>query len=207
MSKFSIIRVKARLAHLPGRNLAPMRTPYGTRQHAHQVRRQAHGLAHIAHRALVPVADHRGRQGGAVAAITGIDILDHLFAPLMLEIHIDVGRLAPLGGKETLEQQIHLGGINRGDTQQIADHGIGRRAPALTENPLRSGKLDDVMDGQEIWRVVQLADQTQFMAQHGRDFFGYPLRKTHFRPFPGQVMEMRVGGGACRDRLVGVIIT
>ena len=31
--------------------------------------------------------------GGALAAIALVDVLDHLFAPLMLEIDVDVGRL------------------------------------------------------------------------------------------------------------------
>ncbi|MNL87941.1 hypothetical protein D3C87_2173760 [compost metagenome] len=50
-----------------------------------------------------------------------IDVLDDLFAPLVLEIDIDVGRLVAVGRQETFEQQVVAGGIDAGDAQQIAD--------------------------------------------------------------------------------------
>jgi hypothetical protein len=40
-------------------------------------------------------------------------MLDHLLAPLMLEIDVDVGRLAPLLGNEALEQQVASSGRPR----------------------------------------------------------------------------------------------
>ena len=55
------------------------------------------------------IADDGGGKPGALAAIALIDVLDHLLAPLMLEIDVDVGRLAPLFRDEALEQQIDLG--------------------------------------------------------------------------------------------------
>ena len=57
------------------------------------VLRESHRLAHLADRAAVAVADHGGGDGGAVAAVAAVDVLDHLLAPLVLEIHVDVGRL------------------------------------------------------------------------------------------------------------------
>ena len=52
------------------------------------------------------VADDRGGDAGPVAAVFGVDVLDHLLAPLVLEIHVDVGRLVARGGNEALEQQV-----------------------------------------------------------------------------------------------------
>jgi hypothetical protein len=37
-------------------------------------------------------------------------VLDHLLAALMLEVDVDVRRLAPAGGDEALEQQVVLEG-------------------------------------------------------------------------------------------------
>ena len=37
-----------------------------------------------------------------------VDILDHLLAPLVLEIDVDVGRLVALVGEEALEQDVDL---------------------------------------------------------------------------------------------------
>ena len=63
-----------------------------------------------------PRAPRRGRgsgsrsrsQRGAVAAVGLVDPLDHLLAPLVLEVDVDVGRLAALLGDEALEQQVVL---------------------------------------------------------------------------------------------------
>ena len=49
-------------------------------------------------------------------------MLDHLFAAFMLEIDVDVGRLAPFRGNEALEQQIDARGIDVGDAEAITDH-------------------------------------------------------------------------------------
>ena len=67
---------------------------------------EAHDLGDLAHRRLGAVADHGGGQRGMVAAVGAVDPLDHLLAPLMLEIDVDVGRLVALGRDEALEQQV-----------------------------------------------------------------------------------------------------
>ncbi len=59
---------------------------------------QPERLADIAHRAARAVADHRGAERRPVAAIGLVNPLDDLLAPLVLEIDIDVGRLAALLG-------------------------------------------------------------------------------------------------------------
>ena len=86
----------------------------------------------------------------------------------MLEIDVDVGRLAPLGGDEALEQQVDLGRIDRGDAEAVAHRRIGRRAAALAQDVLAAGEADDVVHGEEIARVVELADQAQFLVQRLR---------------------------------------
>ena len=55
---------------------------------------QAHGLAHLADGHARAVVDDGCADGGALAAVAGVEILDHLLAPLVLEIDVDVGRLA-----------------------------------------------------------------------------------------------------------------
>ena len=56
-----------------------------------------------------------------VAAVGLVDPLDDFLAPLMLEIDIDVGRLAALLGDEALEQQVVPDRIDRGDAEHVAD--------------------------------------------------------------------------------------
>ncbi len=132
-----------------------------------RVFRQAERLADLADRAARPVGDDGRRQPGAVAAVFAVDILDHLLAPLMLEIDVDIRRLVALGRDEALEQQIDLAGIDGSDAEAVADRGVGGRAPALTQDFLPAGIAHDVMHRQEIGRVAELPDQFQLMP-HGR---------------------------------------
>ena len=56
-----------------------------------------------------------------VAAVGLEDPLHDDLAPLVLEIDVDVGRLAALLGDEALEQQVVAVGIDRGDAEHVAD--------------------------------------------------------------------------------------
>ena len=110
------------------------------REQLDQIFGQAQRLADIAQCALGAVADHRRAQGGMIAAVGVEHPLHDDLAPLVLEIDIDVGRLAPLLADEALEQQVIAVGIDRGDAEHVADRGIGGRAAALAQDVLRCGR-------------------------------------------------------------------
>ena len=76
-------------------------------------------------------------------------MFDHLLAALVLEIDVDVGRLAAVGRDEALEQQVDALGIDLGDAETVADGGVRCRAAALAENLLAAGIADDVVDGEK----------------------------------------------------------
>ncbi len=63
----------------------------------------AQRLADIAQHAARPVADDDGGQGGAQPTVFIVDVLDHFFAPLVLEIDVDVGWLVAFFRNEALE--------------------------------------------------------------------------------------------------------
>jgi hypothetical protein len=102
-----------------------------------------------------------------MSTILFVDVLDHFLAPLMLEIDVDVGRLAPLFGDEALEQQVVHRRVDRGDPEAVADRAVRRRAAALAQDrrieAAREG--DDVVDGQEIAREIELLDQLELMIE------------------------------------------
>ena len=117
--------------------LDPLRPAPGLgRQHLGQVLGQAQGLADIADGAAGPVADDGGAERGVVAAVGLVDPLHDDLAPLVLEVDIDVRRLAPLLRDEALEQQVVALGIDGGDAQHVADRRIGGRAAPLAEDVL-----------------------------------------------------------------------
>src|SRR5262249_35052976 len=67
----------------PQSPIAP--SPDGTGERRNRVGREPHRLAGLAQRGSAAIADHGGGEAGAFAPIFGIDVLDHLFTPLMLE--------------------------------------------------------------------------------------------------------------------------
>ena len=150
---------------------------------------QAQRLADFAHRAARAIArDDRG-QRRARAAIGLVNPLDDFLAPLVLEIDIDIGRLAALFGDEALEQQALAHGIDRGDAEHVADGGIGGRAAALAENALGAREADDGIHRQEVRRIFHALDQVQLMAQLRRDVVGQAFRIALRRAFPGQLFQ------------------
>ena len=98
--------IEAGLAHMADIDAARAHAPHGVGHGAHRVGRQAERLADLADGAAAPVGDHRGGKRGAMAAFLLVDPLDDLFAPLVLEVDVDVGRLVALVGQEALEQDL-----------------------------------------------------------------------------------------------------
>ena len=127
-------RVEADLAQPLVRPKIILRTPGLRRQRRRCVLRQSHRPSHLACRHLWAVVDHRRGDAGAVPTVAFVDILDDFLAPFVLEIDVDVGRLAPFGGDEAFEQQVDLRGIDRGDAKAVAHCRIRRRTAPLAKN-------------------------------------------------------------------------
>ena len=124
----------------------------------------------------------------------------------MLEIDVDVGRFLAFGRDEALEQEVDFDRVHRGYAERVADRRIGRRAASLAQNALRAGKMDNVVHGEKIGRILQLRDEIEFFTQHRRDFAGHAVRVAPGRPLPGQVLQMALRGLAGRDGFVGILI-
>ena len=94
-----------------------------------------------------------------------IDMLDDLFAPLVLEIDIDVGRLlAFLDMKRSNKRLARVRAYGR-NAEAITNQRIGGRAAALAKNAFRRGKLYNVVDRQKISGAIQLFDNREFLGQ------------------------------------------
>src|SRR5262249_52094659 len=125
--------IEAELAHPRLLQPAIAPAPDGAGERADRVGREPHGLADLAQCRAGAIADHGGGEPGALAAVFGVDVLDHLLAPLMLEIDVDVRRFVPRSADEALEEKVHLGRIDGGNAEAEADGGIGGRAAALAK--------------------------------------------------------------------------
>src|SRR5262249_17787592 len=82
-----------------------------------RVLRQAEDLADFADGRATAVGDHGRADARALATITAIDVLDHLLAPFVLEIDVDVGRLVAVGGNEAFEQKVVQARIDLRDAE------------------------------------------------------------------------------------------
>ncbi len=98
-----------------------------------------------------------------LAPVQFVDVLDGLLAPVGLDVDVDVGGLAALGGEEALEHQPVVDGVDRGDLQRVTDRGVGRRAAALAEDAARAAEAGDVPDHQEVAGEVQLLDDRKLV--------------------------------------------
>ena len=66
----------------------------------------------------------------ALRAVDLTDVLDDLEAPLIVEVHVDIGHLGTLRGEEALEHEAVLERVEGCDVHGIGHDGTGRRASA-----------------------------------------------------------------------------
>ena len=99
-------------------------------------------------------------------------------------------------------------GIDGGDAEAVADGGVGGRAAALAEDAAALARIaHDVVDGEEIGRVVELGDQRELLAERVAHLVGDAVR-DNARPRPPRSRSSRccLRGLARRHRLVGIFV-
>src|SRR5690606_5827695 len=80
---------------------------------------EPHNFAHLADCGTGAEMDHSSGQPSTVTAIALIDPLDHLFAPLVFKIDIDIRRFAAFFRNESLKDQGDAFRRNFGHAEQI----------------------------------------------------------------------------------------
>ena len=124
----------------------------------------------------------------------------------MLEIDVDIGRLAAFAGDEALEEQLVLDGVDAGDAEHEADAAVRRRSAPLTQDAPPAAFGDDAVHRQEIGRVAELADQPQLV----RDLVAIGLRQAlgehPRRGGCGQLFERALRGQPLDHPLVRILV-
>jgi hypothetical protein len=124
----------------------------------------------------------------------------------VLEIDVDVGRLAAVGGDEALEQQVDALGIDLGDAETEAHRRIGRRAAPLAQNLFLAGEADDVVDGEEVGRVLQLGNQLELAVETLPHLVGNAAGITAGGADESEMDERILRRGETLDILVGIFV-
>ena len=202
-----IVGVETRLSDMLLVDAAARYAPDRIGERCRHILSQPQRLADIADRTAGPIADDGCDNGRAISGIALIDILHHLFAPLMLEIDVDIRRFLSLHRKKALEQEIDLCRVHTGDAKAEADDGIGGRTTPLTQNIFSAGIAHNVINREKVSRILQLFDQRQFLVDQRlhlrRDAVSAVMTSG---TFPGEIMQMLLRRLAGRHRLVGIII-
>ena len=87
----------------------------------------------------------------AILAVAAAHVGDHLVAPVLAEVDVEVRHRDALGIEKALEQQAEADRIEIGDGQRVGDERArARAAPRPDGNALRLGPLDEIGDDQEI---------------------------------------------------------
>ena len=92
-------------------------------------------------------------------------VADHVAAPALVEVHVDVGHRDALGVEEPLEHQPVLERVELGDAQRVRDHGAGRRAAAGADPDAVApcAYLHEVGDDEEVAGEAHLADDADLV--------------------------------------------
>ncbi len=91
----------------------------------------------------------------------GVDVLDHLFSSVALDVDVDVRRAVPLRRQEALEQQAERHRVGRGDPERVADGRVRRRPAALAEDVAAAAELDEVPHDEEVAGEPELLDDVE----------------------------------------------
>ena len=124
----------------------------------------------------------------------------------MLKIDVDIGRFISFFADEPLKQHVDSVGINRRDSQAKADCRIRGRSTTLTQNATLASEAHQIPHGQKVGRVVQFADQIEFVFDKPSHLVGHAARVTVLRATPRQVDEMLLRSQPLRAQLFRVVI-
>src|SRR3954463_11345591 len=98
----------------------------------------------------------------ALLAVALRRVADHVAAPALVEVQVDVGHRDALRVEEALEQQLVLDRIELSDAEQVRDHRSGSRSTTRT-NPdaVVTGVAAQVRDDEEVAGEAHLVDDRQ----------------------------------------------
>ena len=102
--------------------------------------------------------------GDPLLAVALGGVADHLGAPALVEVHVDVGHRDALGVEEPLEQQAVAHRVELGDPQGVGDQRTGGRPTARADADADAlGVVDEVGGHQEVAGEAHLADDAHLV--------------------------------------------
>ena len=104
--------------------------------------------------------------GDVVLTVLVGGVADHLHAPALVEVHVDVGHGDALGVEEPLEQQAVVDRVEVGDARDVGHRAARGRPTSRTDTDAHvAGVLDHVGHDQEVRGEAHLLDDAQLVLQ------------------------------------------
>src|SRR5690606_28400844 len=103
------------------------------------------------------------------SAVTPIDLLNDLLAPLMLKVDVDIRRLVPFCAQEAFEQQIASRRIDSSYSEHETHSTVGRTPSSLAQDPSLAGNINNLFGTQEVGGDIQYGDEVQFLLNLSHD--------------------------------------
>ncbi len=94
-------------------------------------------------------------------------IVDHLGAPVLAQVDVDVGIFRAVGIGEPFKEQAVLHGARVGQAEQIADHRADAGASRVGGDSLLAPPVDEVPHDQEVRRDRFVDEDAEFAVQAG----------------------------------------
>nr|WP_233542636.1 hypothetical protein [Kocuria tytonis] len=151
----------------------------------------------------------RHDHGHALVAVLLRDVVDHLGAAAVVEVHVEVGHGHAVRVEEALEDQPVGQGVQLGDAHGVRDHGTGAGATARTHaDAVVLGPVDEVRDHQEVAREAHLDDDLLLVLGLLPDVVRDATREAVVQPLLDLLDEPRglvlaLGGGEARHVVGG----
>ena len=131
-------------------------------------RREAQHACGVADPLLALDRLERDDLGHVIHAVLLGRVADHLVATALVEVHVDVGHLDPVGIEEPLEQQPVAQRIEIRDPQRVRHDRSGRRSPPRAHaDALLAREVDEIPHDQEVPGEPHLRDDRQLVVDAG----------------------------------------
>ena len=138
-----------------------------------------------------------------VAVLLG-DVADHLVAPVVGDVHVDVGRLLAVDVEEALEDEARGERVDERDVERVQDDARCGRTAHAEHDAGALAELRDVVDDEEVVREPRLRNHVELVLEARTHVVGGE-RVLAVQPLARERGEVLVRGDAGRDLGLGQV--
>ena len=160
------------------------------------------GAPYIADRRLCAECSEGDYLGDVFPAVLVHDVVDDLFAAVILKVHVDVRHLLALHVEESLEDEAVRKRVDIGNAEAVEDEACRGAAAHGEEYVALVHELRDVPDDEEVVGEVGLPDDFELVVETSA--FGFAcVRDAAVQRFMAYLREILVGADAAGHGVLG----